>query len=196
METLTQAKPASSPVFTFDQNAHAYYLDGVEIPHVTGILHAAGLVPDYGGFHEAQWRGLHVHSATEWLDLNDLDWSTVYPQWVGYVRAYERFKQETGFLPELIEYQSYHQDFRFGGTIDRVGRLDGKRVLIDLKTGAEEPHHAWQTAAYSLLVPVERRGCVYLFEDGKYKITWHDNLGDVRVFLAALTVANIKGASR
>src|SRR3990167_10139218 len=120
---MTTTLAASSPVFTFDQDAHKYYLDGVEIPGVTTVLKTAGLSSVYDGFTDAALRGLHVHQACEWLDLNDLDWSTVYPQWVGYVKAYERFKQETSFVPELIEWQGYQPALRFAGTIDREGVL-------------------------------------------------------------------------
>ena len=170
---MATAQP-SNPVFTFDQNEHRYFLDGVEIPGVTSILKEAGLCRSYDGFHEAQLRGLHVHTACEWLDLNDLDWASVYPQWVGYVRAYERFKQEQGFAPELIEFQSYSPAYRFGGTIDRVGVMEGKKVLGDIKTGQPEDWHPIQTAAYSLLVDgVQERISVYLKDDGTYRIERH-----------------------
>lgn len=196
--SLTVEAPSQAPVFTFDQDAHRYYLDGVEIPHVTGILRTVGLAQEYGGFHEAQWRGLHVHQACELLDLNDLDWSTVYPQWAGYVRAYERFKQEREFVPRLIEYQAWHPSFRFAGTIDREGVLEesGRTELVqlDLKTGAEEDWHKWQTAGYYLLrgVTEARRGCLYLNEDRSYRLVWHDDPADMRVFLAALTITHTK----
>lgn len=204
MDTATQTLPpqhqTTSPVFTFDQDAHRYYLDGVEIPHVTGILHAAGLTRSYDGFHEAQWRGLHVHQACEWLDLNDLDWSTVYPQWVGYVRSYERRKAQDGLVPRLIEWQGYHPALRFAGTIDREYEpRNGIIPQLDLKTGAEEDWHPWQTAGYYLLRGVKeaRRGCLYLQEDGQpARLRWHDDPADLRVFLAALTIANAKGVFR
>lgn len=204
MDTLTQTRPTAtppSPAFTFDPVAHRYFVDGVEMPGVTSILKAAGLTRSYDGFHEAQLRGLHIHLATEYLDLGDLDWSTVYPQWVGYVRAYERFKQEVEFKPRLIEWQGYHRALRFAGTIDREGVMEHDATVslaqLDLKTGAEEPWHRFQTAGYYLLrgVTDARRGCVYLQEDGTYRLVWHDDPGDIRVFMAALTIAHVKGVT-
>lgn len=178
------------PSFTFDPQAHIYRLDGVQIPSVTGIIKDAGLCRDYSGFQEAQWRGLHVHNACEFYDLEDLNWNSVYPQWLGYVKAWARFRDDTGFKPELIEFQTYHKEFRYAGTIDRIGVLDGKRFLIDLKTGEPEAWHGIQTAAYSMLEKVDGRGDVYLLEDGSYKLERHEDNADFRVFLAALTVVS------
>lgn len=193
------APPAEAPVFTFDANAHAYYLDGVEIPHVTGILHTAGLTREYGGFHEAQWRGLHVHNACELYDLNDLDWNSVYPEWLGYVKAWARFRDDTGFQPTLIEFQAHHPAFRYAGTLDRRGILDGRPVQLDLKTGTEEDWHRYQTAGYKLLrddFKDDRRGAIYLSVDGTYRLVWHDDDADFRVFLAALTITHTKWGKR
>lgn len=193
-----------SPIFTFDPNEHRYYLDGVEIPGVTSILKEVGLSQFWGGFTEAAWRGLHVHEAAELLDLNDLDWNSVYPKWAGYVHAYDRFKRDKGFVPELIEYQTYHPQFRFAGTIDRRGmltELGERRVILDLKTGVEEDWHRWQTAGYLVLGgpswALDRRGDLYLHEDGTYSpIHWHDDNADIRTFLSALTVTHTKWSQR
>lgn len=188
-----------SPVFTFDPNEHKYFLDGVEIPGVTSILKEAGLSQFWGGFTQAQLRGLHVHEACEYLDLNDLDWHSVYPQWMGYVRSYERFKQETGFVPELIEYQTLHPIYRFAGTIDRRGVLSGQKVLLDLKTGPEEDWHPLQLAGYQILGGAEwskdRRCSLHLQQDGSIaRLSWHDDANDLKTFMAALTVTHWKRA--
>lgn len=186
--------PQTAPIFTFDPNEHRYFLDGVEIPGVTSILKSAGLTRSYGGFQDAQWRGLHVHQCTELYDLNDLDWNSVYPQWLGYVKAWARFRDDTGFNPTLIEWQGYDTGLRFAGTLDREGVLQGDVFQPDIKTGAEEPWHRFQTGGYWMLraVKAARRGCVYLREDGTYKLVRHDDPKDMRVFLAALTIANVR----
>ena len=200
MSVLTQTPPKTGPVFTFDPNSHTYYLDGVEIPSVTMCLKTAGLTRNYDGFHEAQLRGLHVHTACEWLDLNDLDWNSVYPQWLGYVKAYARFKDDTGVTPELIEYQTYHPAFRFAGTLDRTGRLEDGMAIIDLKTGGHEDWHRFQTAGYKIMGQSKfadyKRYSVYLSEDGTYSVDPHTDEADLRVFLAALTITHTKWAIR
>lgn len=195
-KTPTSLRARNAPVgFTYDAESHRYWLNGEELPHVTGILKEAGLCPSYQGFQEAQWRGLHVHVATEWYDLNDLDWNEVYPKWLGYVKAWARFRDDTGFAPTLIEWQGYHPAFRYAGTLDREGTLGQDMVAqLDLKTGHPEPWHPFQTAGYYLLrgITGARRGCVYLKEDGSYQLAWHDDPGDLKVFMAALTIASAK----
>lgn len=204
MPTQLQAPP-DAPVFTFDPIEHRYFLDGVEIPGVTTILKTAGLADHAYGFGDAQLRGLHVHQACELLDLNDLDWNSVYRGWLGYVKSYARFKDDQGFLPELIEHQTYHPAFRFAGTMDRRGLLPAllgdRRAELDLKTGVEEDWHRWQTGGYKILGQSawsqDRRGALYLQEDGSpAKLVWHDDDADLRVFLSALTITHTKWSRR
>lgn len=185
------------PIFTFDPNLHRYYLDAKEIPGVSDILEEGGLKHSYGGFEDAQWRGLHVHNATELLDLGDLDWGSVYPQWVGYVKAWERFKQDEGFEPTLIEYQDWHRAYRYAGTLDRRGVLNGEYALLDLKTSVqEEPWWKWQLAGYQLLRGNEwladRRIVVQLRENGTWHMIEYKDQTDWRVFLAAMTICHTK----
>ena len=201
-----------SPSFTFDPIAHIYYLDGVEIPGVSDALEEGGLKHSYGGFQEAQWRGLHVHNACELLDLGDLDWNSVYPQWLGYVKSWERFKEEYGFINELVEFQTYHPAYHYGGTIDRRGRCSGitldynhltpgRRVLADLKTGAPEDWHRFQLAGYQALRfedwKDDLRLGIYLQEDGSCaKYVKYEQSEDLRLFLAALTITHYKRSQR
>ena len=188
-------------LLTFDAASHTYYLDGVEIPGVSDVLETSGLKPSYNGFHQAQLRGLHVHEACELLDLDDLEWSSVYPEWIGYVRAYELFKQEFGFVPELIEYQACHPVYRYAGTLDRRGTVEPDRqraIILDLKTGTPEPWHRWQLAGYQLLggeaLAQDRRVGVYLHDDGTYAVQSFDDKNDIRTFLAAVTITHAKRA--
>ncbi len=195
-------------LLTFDAQEHRYYLDGVEIPGVTTILKTAGISDFYGGWTEATYRGLHVHTACEWLDLQDLDWRTVHAPYLGYVRGYEKFLKETGFEHELIEYQGHHEAFRYAGTLDRRGRFPKQqateaRSIIDLKTGIKEDWHSKQTAGYKLLKPEwndDLRFALYLHENGTYHLEPHKDPNDARVFMAALTITHykwsLKGAKR
>lgn len=198
-------------LFTFDPVEHLYRLDGQIIPGVSDILEETGLKHGYNGFQEAQYRGLHVHRACEYLDLNDLDWNSIHPAYVGYVKAWQAWKAEYGFVPELIEYQAYHSQFRYGGTLDRRGVVrtmlaDGShkavswRVLVDLKTGAPEPWHRWQLAGYQLLGGeawlTDRRLAVYLHDDGTFTMQEFSDPTDLRVFLAAVTITHAKRSLR
>ena len=184
-------------IFTFDPQSHSYFLDGVQIPGVTRVLREAGLVPNYGGFSGPQYRGLHVHTACEYLDLNDLDWSSVHPDYIGYVRAWDRFKKESGFNPTLIEYQSWHKLYRYGGTLDRRGSLNGSHFILEIKTGYPAAWHALQLSGYKMFGGddwvLDRRGAVYLKEDGSYSLKEFNDPSDDGVFLSALALNNWRG---
>ena len=189
--------------FTFDAHAHRYYLDGIEIPGVTCILKTVGLSPVYGNgfFNEATFRGTHVHECCELLDLPDgLDWPSVYPKYKGWVDGYVKFKQDTGAVPLEVERQLLHHAFRFAGTLDRRYRFpDGSTAQLDIKSGVETEWHCWQTAGYYLLGlstdpswKADRRGCLYLKENGTYQLVWHDDPGDLRIFSSALTITHTR----
>lgn len=182
------------PSFTFDPVEHVYRVGGVVWPGVSDILDAAGLKTKYGGFQEAQWRGLHVHNATELYDQDDLDWNSVHQAWIGYVKAWAKFREERTFVPTLIEWQGYHPTLGFCGTVDREGTCGDSLEQLDIKTGTEEKWHRYQTAGYWILRQNKdaARGCVYISEDGTYRKVMHEDPSDIRVFMAALTIYNAK----
>lgn len=58
------------------------------------------------------------------------------------------------FTPEIIhnELSISSPALKFGGTLDRIMVLDGKKILVDLKTGSSIFNHYWlQLAAYQKL---------------------------------------------
>lgn len=76
-------------------------------------------------------------------------------------------KAETGFLAYLewklhnidtilhSEYQSVHEELKYGGTIDCIAKLkSGKVALIDYKTGGVYSETSIQIAAYRELSPI------------------------------------------
>jgi len=55
--------------------------------------------------------------------------------------------------PILIEQQMVSEAWRFGGTCDFYGLIDGEPTLVDLKTGSGiYPEHFYQVAAYRWLL--------------------------------------------
>ena len=125
--------PASRLVFQSDE--HRYFLDGREIPSNTTMIKAAGLIDDRWFTPESRQRGIEVHRACHFLCEKDLDWTTVRPDYVPYVEACQDFIRSTGFQVERNEFPAW-SDHDYATTPDVMGILNGRRSIINFKTGA------------------------------------------------------------
>jgi hypothetical protein len=191
---------------TFASNGHRYEFDGRSVPSVTQVLAISGItdvskIPQHI-LDRAAAIGTAVHQACDLLDQDDLDLESLDPLLVGYASAYQRFRQETSFMPELIEHRAVGtlNGLRYGFCVDRLGQIGEERVLLDLKTSSKA-QLSWpiQTMAYSLGLGCigVRRGVVHLAKDGTYKLLDHLNHeSDSAIWEAALAIAHWKLAHR
>jgi hypothetical protein len=167
---------------TFDAESHTYYWNGARVCGVTNVLKDALLV-DYSGIPRAildaaAERGRNVHLALEYYDHGTLDEERLAPEYQGYLEAYKRFCQDTGFVVGYIETRRYQPQRHYAGTFDRTGYLPnskggGTRWLVDFKTGMFQDGHFAQLAAYANLLPDPRSfRCMglQLSADATYKI--------------------------
>ena len=102
------------------------------------------------------------------------------PELAGYLEAWEAFIDDTGFAPELIEaIVGVETGPRpYAGTIDRLGILNGRRIIIDIKSGGPAPWHVVQQEAYSIAEGgAPDTACLYLKETGRYSLKTY-NIGD------------------
>lgn len=162
-----------SGVLTFDEAAHAYFLDGHRLPSVTQVLERTGIV-DYSFIPPATRemaleRGSAVHAAIA-LDLeNDLDEASVEPI-MGYVQAARNARRDLGIAkPDLFEQRGYHPQYRYAGTVDLIAG----DLLLDWKTNSAEWWVRLQTAAYAAMQPEPgrfKRMAVELHDDGSYRL--------------------------
>lgn len=196
-----------------DENHH-YWLDGVqEVPGVTQILQAQGIsdfsfVPEKILEVNANF-GTAAHRTCAYWDKGTLDMKSLQENektraLIPYLGQWQKFLKdyEVELYPGWIEKVSYCQKWRFGFTPDRIGKIKGKVILIDIKTGVPNRATEIQTAAYKLGIEEEtgdkinERWVIYLGPE-KYKI---DNLDKDRsaynrhksVFLSCLNVYNYK----
>ena len=196
-----------SDEFRFEKADHSYWLGKTKLIGVSEAIKAAGL-KDFSMIkpevlEHAEKRGTAVHAACHYLDEGDLDWATVSPEIEPYVRAWERFKKETGVELIEIEKPRYHAALGFAGTLDRVARFGGNSGIIDLKSYKPDAVTGVQLAAYSYLVygsqaafaPPKRWG-LWLKDDGKYQLTEYMDRGDEAVFMACLTICKFKMANK
>lgn len=207
-------------VLSFDPAAHVYCVDGVPVEwSVTQLLEAAGISPDYSKVNpavlqHARRRGIHVDAC---CDLDDspegLDWSTVHPEAVGYVQAWQVFKREYGYRPLAAQLIVYHPEYGYAGTTDCVGLLDDYPVIVERKATAKmAPSYALQTAGYAadglwiappgggVLEPVPwvtpARLGVHLMPGGRYNVYPYENPDDVAAWLGVLALARWRKAAR
>jgi hypothetical protein len=181
-------------MLTFDPVAHEYRVDGSRVPGVTSVLRPLvdfSRVPADVLAAKADL-GRRVHLACQLHDENDLDETSVEPDVAPYLAAYRRFLAETGATVVENERQVFDRVWRFAGTLDRVMLLDGRKVLLDLKTSLVTPATVGaQTAAYLHALDdlaVTRRAALRLRPDGTYRLDALNDPNDWSVFLAALTL--------
>jgi hypothetical protein len=172
---------------------HIYTVDGKVYPGVTTILgDVYGRFPYPEGSAE---RGHHVHLATQLYDEDDLDEATLDPLVAGYLEGWKRFREEMDFQVKQIELKVHNSVYGYCGTLDRIGTMQGRLYLIDIKSGAKAFWHRIQTAAYALCLPpdtVFKRASVYLSAEGKYKIDYYINKQDYHDWLSTYRVYQIK----
>lgn len=141
---------------TFEPVSHIYTLDGIVVPSVTGVLKASGLV-NFDGIppsilEAARTRGTAVHQAIHYYNEHDLDvlaFGREFPHYAGYLQSWIRLMESGRLETVLCEHRVASRDYQLAGTIDWLGRFDGRATLIDFATGdPEDAAKDLQTAAY------------------------------------------------
>jgi hypothetical protein len=181
---------------TFAAGAHAYLLNGQPVPSVTQVLKDVGVI-DTSWFPAGSADfGQQVHRALELYDRGTLDEAGLDPAFHPYLSAWQDFRIETGFVPELIEHRVVSETFRYAGTLDRFGRMSENRpALVDIKSGAVPDWTGLQLAGYEEALPGEGRPlrmAVQVTAEGKYRIHQFNSRSDRGTFLAAATVYHWK----
>lgn len=161
----------------FYDTGHIYELDGERVPSVSEITRFLsreiyGDVSQYKLDHAAE-RGTKVHKLTEALDkYGEIEApSDILP----YLQAYLAFRAEHKVEWREIEKAHYHPDKLYAGTIDRVGMVDGKTCIVDIKTSSslKKPLYGAQLNLYRMMLPnleIDALYILHLKNDGKYKL--------------------------
>ena len=181
----------------FVEETHQYYLGKLELPSVTRILGAVGLIDTRWFKPEHAARGKAIHAVLQYVDKGILDWGTVDPAIYGWIEAYMLFLEEHKPVYTGIEKKTYHQDRLYAGIIDRLTATG----LDDIKTGAEAPWHQLQLTAYEDAEKsqdgISRECCaLYLRENGTYKYEpVEKDLNAWNAVLHLFTWRNLNGCS-
>ncbi len=171
---------------TFNPDRHEYSEDdGTQIPSVTQVLKAAGVIDDQWYTAEARDKGSAVHKLCERYANGDrFDKRGRELASLEYVNAYAAWQRDTLAYALATECRVYHRinGGAYAGTFDILAQILSRRALVDLKTGAPAKWHAVQLAAYAMACPVDESGKVgrtpinpdscavlYLRADGTYR---------------------------
>ena len=172
--------------FLFDEATHTYTLDGVVIPSVTEICApiTCGKYPPVGVVQQAAARGTRVHELCALYDMDALP-DEIEAGLVGYVKAWAAFCRDYKPVWTHIEFPLYGEidpGQPFAGTIDRIGEIDGRTRVVDIKTTASLDRPAKvslceQVTGYEWLADLndihvyDGSGMgVQLFADGNYRV--------------------------
>jgi len=122
----------------FDEVAHSYIVNGVSIPSVTEIVspitYSKYSVPN-AVVDQAAYRGTIVHQMCADYDLGIIDDDyEVETELALYLAAWMQFCKD--YQPEWEYVEAKMADMNFAGTVDRIGIIDGKRTIVDIKTVA------------------------------------------------------------
>ena len=183
-------------MITFDEAAHRYTVDGVEVPSVTTVCRFLA----YDQKSDKPWlarvaadRGTRVHEACSMIDYGEEPEEE--PDTAGYLKAYRRFLKDYRTDWEGIEYIAGDTILGVAGTVDRFGTLyDGRSCILDIKTGAQL-HDAplrGQLTGYRRLLAIDRSFypdflyALQLSKDGTYQlreVRQDDELLDACLFI-------------
>lgn len=191
----------------FDAEAHTYTVDGEPFDSVTQILRDLTAreyrFVDAGVMAEAAWLGQAVHRVIELDILGQLDEDGLDDRLVPYLAKWRQFRAHSGFEPILSEQQVFSRKYRFAGTLDLFGVLNGRLTLVDAKRCAKVPRTAGpQTAGYEIALrecrpdlfktvqPIQRFALhLTPSETRGWSLVPFRDPSDARVFLSALTLS-------
>ena len=167
---------------TYDDSTHSYYIDGVKVPSVTELTSPITATKYAIGselIENARHRGSRVHELCEAYDYDILE--EVEPELIGYLQAYVAFVRDYRPTWLYIEHRMYSRNDMFAGTADRIGKIDGRLWIVDLKTTSSMDRQskialAAQMEGYATLAAENGIGSdfcrmgVQLKNDGKYTV--------------------------
>ena len=171
-------------VLEFDEQKHEYNVLGTKLPSVTEIIGPLTYTKykiDAGVIEQAAHKGAMTHELTAAYDRGDLeDDSSIPADGAMYYKAWKDFCHDYQVEWKYIELPLACASF--AGTVDRIGMIDGKLVVVDIKTTSSMDRASkialvTQLHGYSVLcrendIPVDFFSAVgvQLKKDGTYTV--------------------------
>lgn len=175
----------------FDAETHTYRFAGKSVPGVTSVLEPLQMLQGVRKdvLDAAREFGQHVHLACDLWNKKQLDVAALDPALIPYLRDWQQFLKETGFVVMTSEQPVYHAQLQYAGTPDCTGTMRETTWIVDIKSGVVPCTVGPQLAAYQQASDPRprRRLCVQLTGNG-YKLHEQKDLGDFHTFLSALNI--------
>lgn len=176
---------------------HRYWLATRRIPGATECLRLTGIINTDWYTEESRVRGNFVHKCCKLLAADNLDESSVLPQYKGFIDGYKLFIKESLFRPDPLrcEIPMMHPAYHYGVTPDQPGTMNGPDVMLEIKTLSDGSVPSWtglQLAAQAMAMwpddfYTKPRLALALYPDGSYKLKRFEDDLDFEYFLAALS---------
>jgi hypothetical protein len=153
-------------MISFNSVKHEYRDGGTVIPSVTQVLKTAGIIDDRFYTVTARDRGTAAHALCEQY-ARGKNTDTTSP----YLNSFALWKERSGADILSAEAVIDHRidGFRYCGRYDLLALINGRRVLVDIKTGYPASWHRIQMAAYALAVKPALCMVLYIKPEGVYR---------------------------
>ena len=165
----------------FYESNHTYEVDGVVVPSVTEIcrfLHYDASYSDKESRDRAARRGTAIHEETALIDYGEE--IEVDNEIIGFIQAWRAFKRDyhvNVIEIERVVFGNVYVDDKpnpLCGTLDRTVEIEGKKYILDIKTGSKINKLALQAqlSAYAYVYEDQtvRLLGVHLRKDGTYTV--------------------------
>lgn len=178
----------------FEESTHTYWINGIQYPSVTQLfekyhLKRAYYRPGYATL------GRRAHQVLAEID-SAIKFGFEYPEedisddLKGFVCAWANAKEEKKILIDEIEVRCASEVYKFAGTVDRIGTINDKLSIIDIKTGSCDRNDPVQLCGYRMAayeywrsehfvgadsLLVAQLANVYINKDGSFTVRiWDD----------------------
>ena len=181
----------------FNEKKHEYRVEGIITPSVSQILQANGLMDSFKHSENKLHTGTAIHKALEFSDKGTLDYSKLDSRLKKCIDLWEKFKKDLGLNVIGIE-EKVAFGVLYAGTIDRIVKGQGKKAILDFKSGNPQDWAALQTAGYAMAYdPTDymnyERYCVKIHWDmDRVKYKPYTDEHDFNTFMAMATTYHWK----
>lgn len=151
---------------------HTYWLGKIQLPSVTNICSDAGLIDARHFTVGAAQRGTDVHDEiARWIKGKiEVKGDLVF------LHGFLAFVRNTGFVALESEKLVYSLVHGIAGRCDIIGILNGRMIVLEIKTGNEYGWWAYQLSGYQIcieemgLAGIAARFSIRLHDDGSYSL--------------------------